>query len=131
MLFTQLQRPVGVATGGLDEVRRAPGSVEGDGRDGELLVLRFRSTPGRTPVIADDAQHVGGVPLVGGKRADPLGQLGRGRKRDEVHDRAECAAEPSRLLRVVRQAASHRERSHVRVAETERSIRPRALRDLL
>ena len=130
MRLAQGERAVGLVAGDLEELGLAVRGVDALRRDLQALVLRRGGRVGGAPVVADHAEHVVLVALVGAERALLGGPLSAGGERGEVHDRADGTAEGIGLRRVVGEAALHRQGAEVGVAEAEGAVEVRALRDL-
>ena len=128
--LAQGERAVGLVTSYLKQLWLADAGVDTFGHHGQALVLRCRCCVGGATMVAHDAQHVVLVAVVGVECPVLGSQLGAGRERGEVHDRADCATEGHGLRRVVRDATLHREGTEVGVAQSERAVEVRTLSDL-
>ena len=82
-------------------------------------------------VVADDAQHRGGVALVLGERAELGRHFGRGGVGAAGHDRRKRAADRPPLVAVIGNAAGHQQPADIGVAEAERAEVVGVARDLL
>ena len=128
--LAQGERAVGLVASYLEQFWLADAGVDTVGHHGQALVLGGRRCVGRATMVAHDAQHVVLVAVVGVECPVLGSQLGAGRERGEVHDRADCATEGHGLRRVVRDATLHREGAEVGVAQSERAVEVRTLSDL-
>ena len=85
----------------------------------------------RETVVAHHPEHRLGVLVVAGERSEHRCHLRRRRIRVTGEDRGEGPGEGTTLVRVVRDATAHLQRTQVGVAESERAVVVRALSDLL
>ena len=118
------------ALGGFDQCRvRAGRVVERHRRRRQLLVAVLLAVGGAA-VIADDAQHVGGVGVIAGERPELARHFGRGGVGDAGHDRRDGAADGAARGRVIADAAGHQQAADVGEAEAERAVAVGKLGDL-
>ena len=129
VLLAERERVVPCRAGRLDDRGGAVRGVEAAREHGQALVRALGGVVGGAAVVADHAQHRLAVRVVLREGAELARHLRRGGVGDAGEQRGVGAGLRERLGRVVGDALHHEQRAEVGVAEAERAVVVRELRN--